>query len=212
MDGSGEDGVFRMQDSPDEKVTGRRGFFKTAFTELTKKLFELSVEPENKPARRRKYLRPPGAVEESLFLSRCTRCNECIKVCPHYCVRGMDSDVEYGIGTPIIIPEITPCRLCHDLSCIRVCKDKALIPVEDISKVRIGTALINRSNCTDYSGDITTPCRKCYTECPLRDEAIYLEDSRPVISAGKCTGCGICENVCAAISSPPAVRVYPVEP
>lgn len=193
-----------------EKIIGRRGFLKTAFAELTKKFVELSAESENKPVRKRKYLRPPGAVEESSFLSRCTRCNECIKVCPYLCVRGIDSDVEYGIGTPIIIPEITPCRLCKDLPCIRVCKDKALMPVEDISKVRIGTALIDRTNCPDYSADSAAPCRKCYTECPLKDEAIYLEGSGPVIRAEKCTGCGICENVCTAINYPPAVRIVPI--
>jgi len=199
-----------MKDSSDEKIIDRRGFFKTAFAEITKKIVEFSVETENKPVRKRKYIRPPGAVEESLFLSRCTRCNECIKVCPHFCVRGIDSDVEYGIGTPIIVPEITPCRLCPDLPCISACKDKALMPVDDIKNVRIGVALIDRTNCLDYAGDGTSPCRKCYTECPLKEEAIYLEDSRPVIRAERCTGCGICENVCAAITSPSAVRVFPI--
>lgn len=198
-----------MQDSSDEKAIGRRGFFKTAFTELTKKLAGFSADTEDKPARKRRYLRPPGAVEESLFLSRCTRCNECIKVCPHFCVRGIDSDVEYGIGTPIIIPEMTPCRLCPDLPCIRACKDKALLPLVDIKRVRIGVAFIDSNHCTDYSGEGTSPCRQCYTECPFKDDAIYLEDSRPVIRGEKCTGCGICENVCAALSYPPAVRVFP---
>ena len=112
----------------------RRGFFKAALAEITKKIAEFSVETEVKPAaRKRKYLRPPGAVEEELFLSRCTRCNECIRVCPHYAVRGIDSDVEYGIGTPVIIPEITPCKLCPDLPCISVCKDRALMPINNHS-------------------------------------------------------------------------------
>ncbi|MCC6544873.1 MAG: 4Fe-4S dicluster domain-containing protein [Nitrospirae bacterium] len=198
-----------MHDSSDEKMIGRRGFFKAAFTEITKKLVEISLESESKTVRQRKYLRPPGAVEETLFLSRCTRCNECIRVCPHYCVRGIDSDVEYGIGTPVIIPEITPCRLCPDLPCISACKDKALMPVTDVSSVRIGIALIDRNNCNDYSPDASSPCNKCYTECPLKGDAIYLEDSKPVIGGEKCTGCGICENVCAAVSYPPAVRVIP---
>ncbi len=199
-----------MQDSSDEKIIGRRGFFKTALTEITKRFVELSLDVDSKPAKKRKFLRPPGAVEESLFLSRCTRCNECIKVCPHYCVRGMDSDVECGIGTPIIIPEIAPCRLCPDLPCISACKDKALLPVDDISRVRIGVALIDNINCTDYYGDGSSPCRKCYTECPLKDKAIYLGESGPVIRGEICTGCGICEYVCTAVSSPPAVRIFPI--
>jgi len=200
-----------MKDFSGEKIIDRRGFFKNAFSEITKKIAEFSVETENRPVRKRKYIRPPGAVEESVFLSRCTRCNECIKVCPHFSIRGMDSDVEYGIGTPIIVPEITPCRLCPDLPCISACKDKALMPVDDIKNVRIGAALIDRINCLDYSGDGASPCQKCYKECPLKDYAIDLEDSRPVIRAEKCTGCGICGNVCAEIVSPSAVRVFPVD-
>ena len=199
-----------MDNSSDERIIDRRDFFKNAFSEITKKIAEFSVEKEIKPVRKRKYIRPPGAVEESVFLSRCTRCNECIKVCPHFCIRGLDSDVEYGIGTPIIIPEIAPCRLCPDLPCISACKDNALLPSDDIKNVRIGTALIDRTNCLDYSGDSASLCRKCYTECPLKEEAIYLEDSRPVIRAERCTGCGICENVCEAITSPAAVRVFPI--
>src|SRR3972149_2512086 len=199
-----------MKDSSDEKIIDRRGFFKSAFAEIKKKIVEFSVETENKPVRKRKYIRPPGAVEESGFLSRCTRCNECIKVCPHFSIMGMDSDVEYGIGPPIIIPEITPCRLCPDLPCISACKDKALMPVDDIKNIRIGVALIDRTNCLANSGVTASLCRKCYTECPLKEEAIYLEDLRPVIRAERCTGCGICENVCAAITSPAAVRVFPI--
>jgi len=30
-----------------------------------------------------KVIRPPGAVEERDFLSRCIRCAECMKVCPN---------------------------------------------------------------------------------------------------------------------------------
>ena len=72
-----------MKDSSDEKIIDRRGFFKTAFAEVTKTIAEFSIQ-KSKPVRKRKYIRPPGAVEESVFLSRCTRCNECIKVCPHF--------------------------------------------------------------------------------------------------------------------------------
>ncbi len=201
--------VIKDRDPSDERITDRRGFFRSAFTELTKKIAEFTAGTGSKPVRKRKYLRPPGAVEESLFLSRCTRCNECIKVCPHYAVRGMDSDVEHGIGTPIIIPEIAPCRLCPDLPCIRVCRDKALMPLNDARDVRIGTAVIGSANCPDYSGNGVSYCQKCYRECPLKDVAIVLEDSRPVIQADKCAGCGICENVCVTVTSPPAVRVIP---
>ena len=191
-------------------LVDRRGFFKSAFLEITKKVLALSQDKgDGAPKKKRRWLRPPGAVEESLFFSRCTRCNECIKVCPHQCIRGVDSDTDAGIGTPVIVPRIAPCKLCTDLPCIKVCKDKALMPVDDIRKIKIGVALIDRTRCLNYTGDGSSLCRKCYTECPLKDEAIYLEDSRPVVRAERCAGCGICENVCEGVNSPSSVRVFP---
>jgi len=194
-----------------DRPVNRRDFFKYAFVEITKAVQEFSGEKRDLPPRKRNYLRPPGAVGEALFDLLCTRCDACIKACPHQCIRGSDSE-EGGakVGTPIIIPKEAACRLCSDLPCIKACKDGALRPVEDIRKVRIGVALIDRRSCIDYMEEQAPPCRQCYIQCPLKDEAIYLDRERPVIRAERCTGCGICENICRNVNPSPAIRVFPV--
>ena len=204
-----------MPDNAEQGVN-RRQFFKSAFVELTKVVLEFSGAKGEASPKRRNYLRPPGAVEEGLFNTLCTRCDECIKVCPHQCIRGSDSESATGarVGTPIIRPQEAACRLCHDFPCITACKDGALRPVGDIRKVKIGVALIDRRRCLDYTFDYmgaqTSPCQQCYSQCPLKDEAITLEGSGPVVQAEKCVGCGICENVCQTVNPPSSVRVFPM--
>ena len=61
-------------------------------------------------------LRPPGAVEESLFLERCTKCGDCVKACPYGSITLSQRD-----GTPEIFPDQHPCYLCHDFPCIASC-------------------------------------------------------------------------------------------
>ena len=196
----------------DESPVNRRQFFKSTFTEIAKAVLEFSGEKGKESPGKRTYLRPPGAVEEGLFNSLCTRCDECIKVCPHQCIRGSDSETDTGarVGTPIIIPKEAACKLCTDFPCIRACKDGALRPVGDIRKVKIGVALIDRRRCLDYAGGQRSPCQQCYSQCPIKDEAIYLEDSRPVVRGEKCVGCGICENACQTVNPPSSIRVLSV--
>lgn len=200
-----------MPDNAEQGVN-RRDFFKSAFVELTKAVLEFSGAKGEGSPQRRNYLRPPGAVEEGLFNTLCTRCDACIKICPHLCIRGSDSESETGakVGTPIIRPQEAACRLCHDFPCITACKDGALRPVGDIRKVKIGVALIDRRRCLDYAGEQSSPCQQCYLQCPLKDEAIILEGPGPVVLAEKCVGCGICENVCHTVNPPSAVRVFPM--
>ena len=40
----------------------------------------LSVSASERPSE--KLIRPPGALAEDKFLSKCIRCGECLKVCP----------------------------------------------------------------------------------------------------------------------------------
>lgn len=201
------------ESSNDEKALGRRQLFKSAFVSVAEKAIEYVGEKEKKAApkisKKKICLRPPGAVEESQFISLCTRCDECIKVCPHNCIRYDDSDT--GKGAAIIVAKEAACRLCPDLPCIKACATGALQPVDNIKDLKIGVAVIEKARCLDYVEEQFSRCQQCYRQCPFPDEAIYIdEDSRPVIRGEKCVGCGICENVCQAINSPSAIRVIAV--
>lgn len=140
------------------------------------------------------WLRPPGALPEEQFLSTCTRCDECVKACPHYAIRKMPFEEGPDVqGTPIILPRLTACRLCEDLPCIAACEPKALLPLKR-TEVKMGLARIDESKCYAYQGQ---PCDYCVTKCPLREEAIFFdEEKRPHVKADGCTGCGVCVEFC----------------
>ncbi len=122
----------------DKKPLNRRQFFKSAFADIARAALEFNREKKNLIPKVRKILRPPGAVEESLFNKLCTACNECIKVCPHFCIRGSDSEEEARIGTPILIADKAGCKQCPDQPCITSCRDGALRPVQDETVSSIG--------------------------------------------------------------------------
>lgn len=116
----------------DEKPLNRRQFFKSAFADIARAAMDFHREKENFVSAKKPILRPPGAVEETLFNQLCTACNECIKVCPHFCIKGSDSEEAARIGTPILIPEVAACKSCPDMPCITSCKDGALRPGGDL--------------------------------------------------------------------------------
>jgi ferredoxin len=84
-------------------------------TPIGKSLERLGEEPQVK-------VRPPGAIEESLFLKRCTGCDACMKACPVNVI--MIEDLE--TRDPIIYPEKDPCIRCPGFPCIAACPTGAL--------------------------------------------------------------------------------------
>ena len=171
------------------------------------------------------YLRPPGALEEKLFLAACIKCGKCAQVCPYNAVKMAGGEAGIGIGTPHIIARETPCYLCPDIPCAKACPSGALDRnLNDVEKIRMGTAVIvDRENCLSIRG---LRCEVCYRQCPLIDKAITIEPRHnqrtgthsimePVIHRDKCVGCGICENACVlekpvivVQKSPPAQKDY----
>ncbi|HDY87239.1 MAG TPA: 4Fe-4S dicluster domain-containing protein [bacterium] len=135
--------------------------------------------------------RPPGAVDDELeFLSNCTRCDLCIEACPHKALTRADAKFGAAVGTPMIVPEDNPCYMCADYPCIAVCPEPALSLENSLV---MGTAHIINSKCYAHAGQI---CDYCYDSCPLKDEAIIMDNKKPMVFEKNCTGCGLCEYYC----------------
>ena len=99
---------------------GRRSFIRQSVVSLGvtvqeyMKHSEASPSPKPQPAPtidRRDWLRPPGAVDESDFLDRCTKCSDCLDACPYDAISHHSQD-----ETPVIFPEIRSLSTLRRLS------------------------------------------------------------------------------------------------
>ena len=152
------------------------------------------ASPSSDP--RQAWTRPPGAVPERAFLEACTRCDDCIKACPHWVLRKAGPELgARTAGTPILIPAENPCRFCDGLPCIRACTTGALLPPADGTRATIGIAVVDAAACYQAQGQ---PCDYCVVRCPERPRAIALSSpgTAPTVAADACTGCGECASIC----------------
>jgi ferredoxin-type protein NapG len=182
---------------------GRRDFFKDSVISVAKAAKEFSshadaVPEKPAPAMRTDWLRPPGAVGEAIFLERCTKCSDCMKVCPH------ESIVIHQDGTPVIYPDQMPCYLCDDTPCIAACATEALLPLGSDNEARMGVAVINHRLCTAGQG-----CHACVSKCPTDALTMDFDAQRLVVAVERCVGCGMCEHVCRTVNDHIAIRVTP---
>ncbi|WP_455387914.1 4Fe-4S dicluster domain-containing protein [Petrachloros mirabilis] len=183
---------------------GRRDFLKDSVLSVAKAAQEFSKHKElipDKPAPlvRKDWLRPPGAVEEALFFERCTKCNDCVKVCPHGSIVFHPQD-----GTPVIFADQSPCYLCEDLPCITACATEALLPVNEIGDVRMGLAIVTHRVCTAGQG-----CHACVSKCPTDALSMDFDTQQLVVASSRCVGCGLCEQVCRTVNDRIAIKVTP---
>ena len=156
--------------------------------------------------RNNRLLRPPGAIPEEKFVSVCTGCGECLKVCPN---NGLQSTLlEAGLAglyTPRLVPRIGYCEeFCN--FCGRVCPTEAIRPlsIEEKQLIQMGVAHIDKTRCIAW--DTEKICLVCNEQCSYR--AIVGDDKkRPIVKEEKCTGCGICENKCP-VDGEAAIIVY----
>ena len=149
-------------------------------------------------------LRPPGALDEEAFLSKCIRCQECTQACPKNCIKLSGSMDETEFGTPFINPRLNACDLC--LKCTEVCPTGALQKVEKKEDVKMGLAVVNELTCVSHNG--TGACGACHTICPLKNKALTQGMfNRPTIHSDYCVGCGLCEEVCI-LDGVKAIRVF----
>ncbi len=160
----------------------------------------------DKVTKRVPLLRPPGAISEKQFLQACSRCDECIHACPKDAIQRAPKKMGFLVyNTPYIDPMRNPCVMCTDLPCISACPDKALLPVQELTDVNMGYAILDKKKCQAY-GD--TFCQQCVIDCPVPG-AIYQVNNKPVIDKNTCTGCGVCMRSCSTVNIPLAIKVKP---
>ena len=182
--------------------------------------------------RHERLLRPPGALDEEYFLSRCIRCGECMKACPNNALHPAFNEAGLeGLWTPVMVPRIGYCETSCVL-CSEVCptgaiweissKEKgwAASAIQDSKPIRVGTAFYDRGRCLPWA--MATDCIVCEEWCPTSPKAIYLKPAEVVDAEGKvkqvkqpyldparCVGCGACEYACP-VQDRPAVYVTSV--
>ncbi|MBX2812830.1 MAG: 4Fe-4S dicluster domain-containing protein [Myxococcales bacterium] len=172
-----------------------------------------------------KTIRPPGSVEESEFLERCIKCDQCINVCPTNVLQPAtlaQAGLE-GFWTPVMDFRIGFCQLNCTL-CSEVCPTGAIqkTPLakklgvaehEQDGPVSVGTAFFDKGRCLPWA--METPCVVCEEVCPVSPKAIgtYEEEitrwdgkqvtlKKPYMRPELCIGCGICEHECPVVDSP----------
>ena len=202
-------------------VPRRRWFFAALAGVLAYPFLRLSAAVNDRGFNE-KAIRPPGSVEESEFLERCIKCDQCINVCPTNVLQpsGLEQGGLEGLWTPVMDFSVGFCQLNCTL-CSEVCPTGAIQKVsveqklglhdyEENGPIRLGTAFFARGRCLPWS--METPCVVCEEVCPTSPKAIGTYDeeitrwdgtkvtlNKPYIRPELCIGCGICEHECPVI-------------
>lgn len=213
-----------------DKPMDRRQFFRKGLSELFKPLanalepvertikeFEKlsgpkssDTKPASQPSTESKtvsldlWLRPPGALPESKYLSECSRCGKCVEVCPAECIK-LDPTANRGKGAPYIDANVMACVVCDDLSCMKNCPTGALV-FTDVPQIKMGTAVWRDDLCVRTTRQ--EDCRKCVDICPIGSTAIELAGDEVRVHPLGCIGCGLCQQHCP--TEPKSVMVIPV--
>ena len=156
-------------------------------------------------------IRPPGAREERDFMALCSRCGQCMKVCPTNVLQPSLAKVGLdGVFTPEMDFRIGYCDwACNE--CGKVCPTGAIEALELEAKrtTKIGRAYVDENRCIPFVDGQT--CLVCEELCPLPEKAIVLREvtletpegdevtlGQPHVIDDLCIGCGICEHRCPA--------------
>ena len=140
-------------------------------------------------------VRPPGALAEPDFLSRCIKCGQCMRICPTNVIHpsGLEAGLE-GLWSPVLNFRIgtSGCQF-NCIACGHLCPTAAIRPLSlDERKgqgefagqgpVTIGTAFIDRGRCLPWAMD--RPCIVCQENCPVSPKAITTRTVFNAINRG----------------------------
>jgi ferredoxin len=141
-------------------------------------------------------VRPPGALPENEFLSRCIKCGQCMRICPTNVIHpaGLADGFE-GLWTPALNFRIgtSGCQF-NCIACGNLCPTAAIRPISlderlgrnryaDQGPIKIGTAFIDRGRCLPWAMD--RPCIVCQENCPVSPKAISTREVFNTIETGK---------------------------
>jgi polyferredoxin len=140
-------------------------------------------------------VRPPGALAEEDFLSRCIKCGQCMRVCPTNVIQPatLEAGLE-GLWTPLLNFRVgtSGCQL-NCIACGNVCPTSAIRPLsldeklgrgkfEDRGPVRMGTAFVDQGRCLPWA--MNKPCIVCQENCPVSPKAIYIREEFQLVRDG----------------------------
>ena len=180
-------------------MADRRAFFQETFG----KLLHQVVERAERRVAPKRWFRPPGAASEVAFLAACTRCGDCIDVCPVHAILKMPAkDGGLATGTPYIDPATRACVVCTDMPCAAACETGALTKVPWAS-VHMGVLELDPQRCITFQG---VTCGVCARACPVGERALAMDaGGHPVLRPEGCVGCGVCVTAC--VTSPSSLRL-----
>jgi ferredoxin-type protein NapG len=183
-------------------VTDRRGFFSGTLGRVAR---EVAVRAERRFAPRR-FIRPPGAAPEPEFIALCTRCGDCVAICPVHAIRLAPADAGLAAGTPMLDPAVVACVACADMPCARACGTGALVaPPDGWKGVHLGVLVLDPERCITFHG---AACDVCVRTCPVGESALALDArGHPVLKTEGCVGCGMCVTACVTRPSSLALHL-----
>jgi ferredoxin-type protein NapG len=184
----------------------RRDLFRLGAAKATE--IAATVVSEKLALRERNWIRPPFAIDEATFVSACTKCDKCIKACPHQVLFRLPDD------TPAMDLINRGCRMCDEWPCVDACETGALVlPVDNteqhLSVPRLARIAINEQTCLPYLGP---ECGACQGTCPVPGALTWRDGIKPVIEEELCTGCAMCREACIVDPKAIDVSLLPDEP